>query len=1416
MESDLFQVLLRIPAVCLKPLHWLSGIDGVYVEPRTPDGRSPDPSMLVIWLPGISFEEALHRQKTTDKALPIARFGWKYGIRIFAKDSDQMQVKLGAEEIPQQVQIQRIYEMRPFPHGTQKRIIQQFLQQMQWPAKVIQPGRSDAAGMVWKVGSEQAPPMSVVSTSRGDVTITLQKQIAAGPPLQQIFGSSKTQAHIRQQLKERSKMSKASTSADKENVPPYASASKGVDPWQHQNCDPWRRYGGPHAATEDTPMQATPKLDSIEERLRGEITTVVQQATDSRMSHLQELKHQQVKFESWCHEAGQANVQLQSQLHQLAATVSEHTSELTDMGKEIKSGFSNIEALLAEAFEFPEHAVQSEPFSDEFLSSEQAEEARERPSLPNFQRKLSWTLEFLQYMNAAATANQFGDPDAEVAVEAADDYDHVMVLTNYPGQRNWRFYRPDPQRTLRPSFLDVQATPDLALAEIQRRVLLHWPDLLGATAWALVEVSPTVSYATHLPDDMEAFVLRADVDCGPTERVVLLESQTWRIANDWYSSHLYALVISQSQDPMILPALIDWHDHCSRVLCPVWANGRTIRPTERLQEGDGSYVIIFFTSEVYLISTVTAHLTDFPGQFRISLDLTETTELPIEFLRRVYVHMGPSTGIPFDTVGFHVINFQLAFTDWYRWLYCYSGMRNIRRHMVALFHPSQPPGDPTTFMRLAVPQPFDVPRFYADLIDYDFVTQDDWELVFMGHMIGELLLPQDVQYFGIAHYRDREHPLHLNLVLFEIQVAYRHGFSQSVPTYVTLMVKETSSWFALLHMTGNLEQCHEHWECVIQVDGTFVLPHQEDVFVYDGSIVRIWMGDYHMELNDTIAEEMNQQAVNEPPVTLRQFLTSSPSASTTQSAPFAPISGTLQSLASLLLWMLGPSLGRRFPRSIKLRIRQRRIGRRPDGLRLRRCLPGSCRRLSRSSLSRYCKLNTLLFLCLAQHLHMGAVAIRSHTWEPTRYGEARHPGPSCFIGTTNPGGIKGKEMIYGQLPFGIWGISETQLAQPGLRAVKSAFARASREYGKDLFVLPGAMVPLRPRSQTAGTWAGVMTIADMPLRQIYIHWPHAEYLDGRVQLFEGHFGGLRLTGATVYGWPSGPTYPQAAQHTNDMLNTLVKELAISRNGPRFLLGDFNHAEHKLPAIELLRSQGWREIQELGFSQNSWTPIPTCKGATTIDMVFVSPELLPYYKKTASWPWFADHTIVGGEFDLPVKSMIQKAWPLPAKIPWDQVQWQAWSQQKVDCAHLDALSLDEAFSEFCRQYEATFTGQMDTPDGLLPTTCTGRGQRLEPAERPGALPLLRPSRAGELTQASDLLGRTPQKWFLQARRIQSMLHAVLAASPAATAQQYRAELWGAILRGRGFKSGFREWPSTPILFTIIGNLNLGIIDIDLNC
>ena len=181
-EADIFQVYFRIPQVCLSTLHWLSGNAGLYVEPRSSDGRSSDPSMAVIWLPGSNLSEATHKHKTIEKTLPVTRFGSKYGVRVLMKDEAQIRAKMGAEESQPRILVQQIYEMRPLPHGTTRKSLTQILSELGWAAKPVQPGRADATGMSWKVGAEAPPPAPVIQTSLGDITISLQKQVITDSP----------------------------------------------------------------------------------------------------------------------------------------------------------------------------------------------------------------------------------------------------------------------------------------------------------------------------------------------------------------------------------------------------------------------------------------------------------------------------------------------------------------------------------------------------------------------------------------------------------------------------------------------------------------------------------------------------------------------------------------------------------------------------------------------------------------------------------------------------------------------------------------------------------------------------------------------------------------------------------------------------------------------------------------------------------------------------------------------------------------------------------------------------------------------------------------------------------------------------------------------------------------------------------
>ena len=126
----------------------------------------------------------------------------------------------------------------------------------------------------------------------------------------------------------------------------------------------------------------------------------------------------------------------------------------------------------------------------------------------------------------------------------------------------------------------------------------------------------------------------------------------------------------------------------------------------------------------------------------------------------------------------------------------------------------------------------------------------------------------------------------------------------------------------------------------------------------------------------------------------------------------------------------------------------------------------------------------------------------------------------------------GKEKLLYDLPRGITCVAETHLASPSMSASCSAFRHFAHQDNRSLRLLPGAAVPLRPRSSVTGVWSGVMQLSDLPCHRLQLHWPQDEFKLGRVQTASFRYGDLSIFGAIIYGWSPGPTWPKApSSHT---------------------------------------------------------------------------------------------------------------------------------------------------------------------------------------------------------------------------------------------------------------------------------------------
>ncbi|CAE7270136.1 aquIMA [Symbiodinium sp. CCMP2592] len=415
-----------------------------------------------------------------------------------------------------------------------------------------------------------------------------------------------------------------------------------------------------------------------------------------------------------------------------------------------------------------------------------------------------------------------------------------------------------------------------------------------------------------------------------------------------------------------------------------------------------------------------------------------------------------------------------------------------------------------------------------------------------------------------------------------------------------------------------------------------------------------------------------------------------------------------------------------------------------------------------------------------------------------RFGEASHPGPEPLVsfGTSNPSGLRGKEQHAADLGPGVWHFSETQLSAVGFTSSSRAIKALTGNMHRDVRIFAGAPAPLRPGSLSAGSWTGVLTMSDFPCRPVQLQWLHDSFHTGRVQAVQHVVHGTSVFTANVYGYPSGKTFVDARARTERLLETLTHELVLGRKGIRLISGDFNHWHDNLDQVQLWKQQGWIEVQDLAEQRWHRPLVPTCKGSTHRDFIFLSPEAAALCHDVRVIDVFAEHaTVIAGMRLTGVHRPM--SWPLPSEIPWQSVSVSAW-QHACQPIPLQEPNSTRWLQSFARDFERSLNGFVkDSPGGQLPHRCHGRAQRLSPDHAAQVLPP-KPARPGEESAHHDLLSLEVKRWFQQLRRLQSLDHALKAGNPSPSAVEYRLGLWRSIVASKGFHPTFADWwPLRPV-------------------
>ena len=331
-EAEVFLVNLRVTSDVIPILMGASGNEGLFVEPRSHNGRQPDSEHQIVWLPKKTFAEAVIARQTTTVSTVLARSGDKYGLRVRMDDAEQVHTLHRPDLMFMQGGELKKFRVGPLPYGSTKQSIVNAFQKWGWQARPITPcGQSqDQSGVMWYVQASEPPAYWIFQMQHGDVLVTPETSagsVAANHP-GGIIASSKTIQCLR--------------------VPKGANQSKQEsqeDPWKHY--DPWQS-----SAKEVSVGQVLSLQNQLEATIDKKIADMgnarMEDDSSDRINQLeQQMQQMSASVQSFQQQQVQHTQNLYGQVQTLDKRLNDqHQSINTMLDSKLEDQMQKIEMLL--------------------------------------------------------------------------------------------------------------------------------------------------------------------------------------------------------------------------------------------------------------------------------------------------------------------------------------------------------------------------------------------------------------------------------------------------------------------------------------------------------------------------------------------------------------------------------------------------------------------------------------------------------------------------------------------------------------------------------------------------------------------------------------------------------------------------------------------------------------------------------------------------------------------------------------------------------------------------------------------------------------------------------------------------------------------------------------------------------------
>ena len=323
-QAEVFAFLIRVTDRFADHIIPGAAVDGIYLEPRTLDGRKPDPSFRVIWMPKQTLAQVRLARSQTEAKTTIVRMGNRFGLRVDSRQAEQVHMQHRPDLMFLDGSELRPYKVGPFPYGSTKASISKGFKHLGWNARPVQPISQTQVqeGIFWQVTAAQEPTHWIYQMKHGDILIAKfedQKESTL-PTVKNIIASKQT-------------ISKLANSQQEMQT----------DPWL--KGDPWQAHSTGRKTTQLPPAPTvTPsQLAALEQRLEQKIAASNSEAKEEPMQVDQTSRivalEQQVSslthsFSAFQGQQAKINQQIASQLQGFEGRID---SKLEDQMQRIES-----------------------------------------------------------------------------------------------------------------------------------------------------------------------------------------------------------------------------------------------------------------------------------------------------------------------------------------------------------------------------------------------------------------------------------------------------------------------------------------------------------------------------------------------------------------------------------------------------------------------------------------------------------------------------------------------------------------------------------------------------------------------------------------------------------------------------------------------------------------------------------------------------------------------------------------------------------------------------------------------------------------------------------------------------------------------------------------------------------------------